>query len=48
MDKNDFLKALAEILMIDVNDLKEEAKLSYFADFDNIAFLEVTMLSQKN
>ncbi|EHN6916303.1 TPA: acyl carrier protein [Campylobacter jejuni] len=47
MDKNDFLKAVAEILMTDVNSLTEEIELNSFNDFDSIAFLEITMLFQK-
>ncbi|HID0752617.1 TPA: acyl carrier protein [Campylobacter jejuni] len=47
MDKNDFLKAVAEILMIDANSLTEEMELNSFNDFDSIAFLEITMLFQK-
>ncbi|EAJ8916782.1 TPA: acyl carrier protein [Campylobacter jejuni] len=47
MDKNDFLKAVAEILMIDANSLTEEIELNSFNDFDSIAFLEITMLFQK-
>lgn len=37
MDKNEFLKALAEILMIDINNLKEEVGLNSFDDFDSVA-----------
>lgn len=47
MDKNEFLNALAEILMVDINDLKEEAELNSFDDFDSIAFLEIAMLFEK-
>ncbi|RTJ27957.1 acyl carrier protein [Campylobacter jejuni] len=47
MDKNDFLKAVAEILMIDANSLTEEIELNSFNDFDSIAFLEITILFQK-
>ncbi|EKG1206791.1 acyl carrier protein [Campylobacter jejuni] len=47
MDKNEFLKAVAEILMIDANSLTEEIELNSFNDFDSIAFLEITMLFQK-
>ncbi|EAI4085021.1 acyl carrier protein [Campylobacter jejuni] len=47
MDKNDFLKAVAEILMTDANSLTEEIELNSFNDFDSIAFLEITMLFQK-
>ncbi|MCW1323150.1 hypothetical protein OLO83_04845 [Campylobacter jejuni] len=48
MDKNEFLKAVAEILMTDANSLTEEIELNSFNDFDSIAFLEITMLFQKN
>ncbi|MBX1798175.1 acyl carrier protein [Campylobacter jejuni] len=47
MDKNDFLKAVAEILMTDANSLTEEIELNSFNDFDSIAFLEIAMLFQK-
>ncbi|EAK0935232.1 acyl carrier protein [Campylobacter jejuni] len=47
MDKNEFLKAVAEILMTDANSLTEEIELNSFNDFDSIAFLEITMLFQK-
>ncbi|TEY09332.1 hypothetical protein ELQ17_08045 [Campylobacter sp. US18a] len=47
MDKNEFLKALAEILMIDVNNLKEEAELNSFDDFDSVAILEISILFEK-
>ncbi|ECL4319560.1 acyl carrier protein [Campylobacter jejuni] len=47
MDKNDFLKAVAEILMIDANSLTEEIELNSFNGFDSIAFLEITILFQK-
>ncbi|EOJ9083257.1 phosphopantetheine-binding protein, partial [Campylobacter jejuni] len=48
MDKNEFLNALAEILMIDTNDLKEEAELNSFDDFDSVAILEISILFEKN
>ncbi|RTI86855.1 acyl carrier protein [Campylobacter jejuni] len=44
MDKNDFLKAVAEILMIDANGLTEETELNSFKEFDSISYLEITML----
>lgn len=47
MDKNEFLKALAEILMIDINNLKEEAELNSFDDFDSVAILEISILFEK-
>ncbi|ECL9190407.1 acyl carrier protein [Campylobacter jejuni] len=47
MDKNEFLKAVAEILMTDTNGLTEEIELNSFNDFDSIAFLEIAMLFQK-
>lgn len=47
MNKDEFLKALAEILMTDVNALKEEAQLNSFEDFDSVAILELTMLFEK-
>ncbi|EID0148542.1 hypothetical protein LA125_001839, partial [Campylobacter jejuni] len=40
--------ALAEILMIDTNDLKEEAELNSFDDFDSVAILEISILFEKN
>ncbi|HBK6297448.1 TPA: hypothetical protein LM653_000085, partial [Campylobacter jejuni] len=39
---------LAEILMIDTNDLKEEAELNSFDDFDSVAILEISILFEKN
>ncbi|MFY4754547.1 acyl carrier protein [Campylobacter jejuni] len=47
MDKNEFLKVLAEILMVDINYLTEETELRSFTDFDSIAFLEIAMLFEK-
>ncbi|EJW1428622.1 hypothetical protein N8V59_000355 [Campylobacter jejuni] len=47
MDKNEFLNALAKILMIDINDLKEEAELNSFDDFDSVAILEISILFEK-
>ncbi|EAH5043814.1 acyl carrier protein [Campylobacter coli] len=47
MDKNEFLNALAEILMVDINDLKEEAELNSFDDFDSVAILEISILFEK-
>ncbi|HHP0332236.1 TPA: acyl carrier protein [Campylobacter jejuni] len=44
MDKNEFLKAVAEILMTDVNSLTEETELNSFKEFDSISYLEITML----
>lgn len=44
MDKNDFLKAVAEILMTDANGLTEETELNSFKEFDSISYLEITML----
>ncbi|EAI3414578.1 TPA: acyl carrier protein [Campylobacter jejuni] len=44
MDKNEFLKAVAEILMIDANSLTEETELNSFKEFDSISYLEITML----
>ncbi|EJL4452555.1 acyl carrier protein, partial [Campylobacter coli] len=43
-DKNEFLKAVAEILMIDANSLTEETELNSFKEFDSISYLEITML----
>ncbi|EAV9579086.1 acyl carrier protein, partial [Campylobacter coli] len=45
--KNEFLNALAEILMVDINDLKEEAELNSFDDFDSVAILEISILFEK-
>ncbi|ELE6039168.1 hypothetical protein RMS17_001479, partial [Campylobacter coli] len=39
--------ALAEILMVDINDLKEEAELNSFDDFDSVAILEISILFEK-
>ncbi|EIX7698799.1 acyl carrier protein, partial [Campylobacter coli] len=39
-----FLKAVAEILMIDANSLTEETELNSFKEFDSISYLEITML----
>ncbi|TKX28700.1 acyl carrier protein [Campylobacter estrildidarum] len=47
MDKKEFLKAIAEILMTDENNLKEETELNFFSDFDSIAALEISMLYEK-
>ncbi|MBZ7932459.1 acyl carrier protein [Campylobacter sp. RM10532] len=47
MDKNEFLKAIAEILMTDVNNLQEETTLDSFSEFDSIGYLEITMLLEK-
>ncbi|HHP0358152.1 TPA: hypothetical protein ACRZSU_000879 [Campylobacter jejuni] len=47
MDKNEFLKALAEILMVDISDLKEEVELNSFDDFDSVAILEISILFEK-
>ncbi|EIB36882.1 acyl carrier protein [Campylobacter jejuni] len=44
MDKNEFLKAVAEILMTDANSLTEETELNSFKEFDSIGYLEITML----
>ncbi|EHP2209157.1 hypothetical protein KOM95_001766, partial [Campylobacter coli] len=41
------LNALAEILMVDINDLKEEAELNSFDDFDSVAILEISILFEK-
>ncbi|EJA3491610.1 hypothetical protein MWI87_001559, partial [Campylobacter coli] len=43
----EFLNALAEILMVDINDLKEEAELNSFDDFDSVAILEISILFEK-
>lgn len=48
MDKNEFLKAFAEILMIDINNLKEEAELNSFDDFDSVAILKFPFFLKKN
>ncbi|MBZ7965868.1 acyl carrier protein [Campylobacter molothri] len=47
MDKNEFLKVIAEILMTDVNNLQEETTLDSFSEFDSIGYLEITMLLEK-
>ncbi|MGH2266689.1 acyl carrier protein [Campylobacter taeniopygiae] len=47
MDKKEFLKAIAEILMTNENNLKEETELNSFPDFDSIGYLEITMLLEK-
>ncbi|MBZ7963736.1 acyl carrier protein [Campylobacter sp. 2457A] len=47
MDKKEFLKAIAEILMADEGGLKEETELNSFPDFDSIAFLQIAMLLEK-
>ena len=44
MDKNEFLKAVAEILMTDANSLTEETELNSFKEFDSISYLEITVL----
>ncbi|TKX34351.1 acyl carrier protein [Campylobacter taeniopygiae] len=47
MDKKEFLKAIAEILMTDEDDLKEEMELNSFSDFDSIAFLQIITLFEQ-
>ncbi|HEB9324657.1 TPA: hypothetical protein RZK34_000366 [Campylobacter jejuni] len=34
--------------MIDINNLKEEAELNSFDDFDSVAILEISILFEKN
>ncbi|EAJ4489672.1 hypothetical protein DDC22_04435 [Campylobacter coli] len=33
--------------MVDINDLKEEAELNSFDDFDSVAILEISILFEK-
>ncbi|MBZ7972542.1 acyl carrier protein [Campylobacter molothri] len=47
MDKNEFLKVIAEILMTNESNLKEETELNSFPDFDSIAALEISMFFEK-